>query len=481
VIAESIALQSIAKYLALHPDAAWVNNFLQKILAEGGKVYLVGGLVRDALLGRVKEALSRGDFFFDIDFEVAGIEEGLFEEFFFDALSTSDSSLSLEERMAAKKFGVYRQSDSIEWSLPRKDGVGSRPKIKILPNMPIEESLGRRDFTINAMAIKMPISIKSKIIDPFGGLQDLKKCILAPLSNNLFLNDPRRFYRAIRFIGKLGFEPDERLKNFCKKMSLKGMSKEIAEKKLKMAIFESEKPSRVFQWLDEIGRLKDLFGLQFPYNDEELFAIDRFIYFLKKMEKVGRFKKRDLFFVMMTNPLGEEGRTQNIKKIGRGLFTAIKKIDVNFFDLVYKRIKENIENFFDIRLLAYELHKKHMAIADFEAFFFARSYHETMKNFEKKKNFLEEVGELEIYKKSVVTTYDFYEKIKGNATAFLVWSNQIAPIVRGNDILQIFNDIDKKDIKKYIDYAYEKQISIKKSVFSKEVLLADLMNVFKKK
>ncbi|MBD3272854.1 HD domain-containing protein, partial [Candidatus Dependentiae bacterium] len=228
-----------------------------KIVEEGGVPYLVGGTVRDLALN--EEEIK------DVDIEV-------------HKLSLGDLEKILKNfghvRLVGKKFGVLRIDGlDVDWSLPRKDSKGRKPKVEIDPNMTIKEALRRRDLTINAMAInlkklfekeKIKLS-KDIIIDPYNGLSDLKDKKLRVVDKKLFLEDPLRFFRVMQFIGRFEMYPDQDLNEICRKMDLedfstgKFISKERIFEELKKLFLKSKRPSLAFRWLKDIGRLKDVF------------------------------------------------------------------------------------------------------------------------------------------------------------------------------------------------------------------------------
>ncbi len=246
-----------------------IKPILLSIINSGGIPYLVGGTVRDIIL---KVDVK------DVDIEVHKI-------------SLSDLEKVLKSfghvRIVGKKFGVLRiDGIDIDWSLPRKDSKGRKPKVEIDPEMTINNALRRRDLTMNAMAIDLrellPVRPErsrrmagvqhekidfdqATIIDPYNGIKDLKNKILRVVDEELFLEDPLRFFRVMQFIGRFEMMPDEKLNEICKKMDLRDLttgkivSKERIFEEIKKLFLKSKKPSLAFRWLKEISRLKDIF------------------------------------------------------------------------------------------------------------------------------------------------------------------------------------------------------------------------------
>lgn len=150
------------------------------------KIYRVGGAVRDELLGRPVQ---------DTDHVVVG--------------ATVDEMLALGFQPVGKDFPVFLHPVTREeYALARterKSGRGYRGfDIHASPEVTLEEDLGRRDLTVNAMARDEA----GTLIDPFGGLRDLHERVLRHISP-AFVEDPVRILRVARFCARLGFRVAE--------------------------------------------------------------------------------------------------------------------------------------------------------------------------------------------------------------------------------------------------------------------------------
>ena len=233
-----------------------IKPILTYLIKNGTTPYLVGGVVRDLVL---KKEIK------DIDIEVHGISieklEAILQKFG-------------HVRLVGKSFGVLRiDGYDIDWSLPRVDSIGRKPKVIINPDMKIEDALRRRDITMNAMAINLKeflslskkINLNKGIIDPFGGLKDIKEKKLRYVDKKFFIQDPLRFFRVMQFIGRFEMQPDKKLNFLCKKISFKDLNsdKNIAKERIfdeiKKLLLKSKSPSLGFRWLQKIDRLKELF------------------------------------------------------------------------------------------------------------------------------------------------------------------------------------------------------------------------------
>ncbi len=215
------------------------QSIVQDIARNGGRVLLVGGAVRDLLLGlEIK----------DLDIEVHGLS---LEEL--ENILKKYGPVSL----VGKAFGVLRlHSLDIDWSLPRTDAAGRKPQVIIDPNMTLEQAFARRDLTINAMGIDL---ITFELIDPFQGCYDLQNKVLRATDPDFFIEDPLRFFRVMQFVGRFEMKPDKKLNQICKKMDVSAVSRERIEKEFEKLFLKSKRPSLGIRWIYELSRLKELF------------------------------------------------------------------------------------------------------------------------------------------------------------------------------------------------------------------------------
>lgn len=215
-----------------------VNPIIEAIHAKNGRAYLVGGAVRDMLLGiDVK----------DIDIEV-------------HCMSADDLEKLLATfgvvTLVGKVFGVFRLHGlDVDWSLPRSDSPGRKPNVTVDPHLGIESALRRRDLTMNAMAIDLS---NYELIDPFGGLDDMNAKVLRTPDTSFFIEDPLRFYRVMQFIARFDMQPDDQLNTLCSQMSLAGVSKERISDEFEKMFLKSCRPSLGIRWLHSIKRLAEI-------------------------------------------------------------------------------------------------------------------------------------------------------------------------------------------------------------------------------
>jgi tRNA nucleotidyltransferase/poly(A) polymerase len=181
-----------------------IENYVRSL---GLDAYIVGGAVRDELLGIDSK---------DADFLVPGVDtEGLRTAL---AVHGRVEDLVVADRLVGIRLhpddrGIRRLTRAgIEFAPPRKEvstGPG-RHDFEILADasLSVEDDMRRRDFTVNAMARRLETG---DLIDPLGGKADLEAGRLRTVSPQSFREDPLRLVRALRFVSQLGLDPDEEL------------------------------------------------------------------------------------------------------------------------------------------------------------------------------------------------------------------------------------------------------------------------------
>ena len=183
----------------LQPVLDEVRPLAEAFDAAGYPLYLVGGIVRDLLLGRELGPDA------DIDFTTPARPDAIKVI----VAPLADAVWNQGERFGT--IGVKIGTRIIEITTHRAESyaAGSR-KPEVSFGDDINEDLGRRDFTVNAMALRVP---DPQLIDPFGGAEDLAANRLrTPLSPEIsFTDDPLRMLRAARFIAGYALEPDPEL------------------------------------------------------------------------------------------------------------------------------------------------------------------------------------------------------------------------------------------------------------------------------
>ena len=201
-------MQTECKGIALDPPyldsiPAQIREAASAVKSAGGFLLLVGGCVRDILLGSTPK---------DWDCEVFGLEP-------MKLIVVLEEAAIGRVDLVGKSFGVIKLGSYIDIAIPRyenKTAEGHRGfEIILDPHMSLEAAAARRDLTINAIYLD-PIS--GLLFDPVDGHADLIKRCANPTSEH-FSEDPLRVLRAAQFISRFGLKPTPTLKKYSKALS----------------------------------------------------------------------------------------------------------------------------------------------------------------------------------------------------------------------------------------------------------------------
>lgn len=202
----------------------------------GGRALLVGGCVRDELLGGKPK---------DFDIECFGI-------------SASDLQRTLEEKfeldLVGISFGIIKLKHvDIDVAMPRREtklGLGHRAfGMKYDPTLTIEEASARRDFTVNAI-YRDPLT--DEIIDPWNGRIDLEKRILRHVSPH-FVEDPLRVLRGMQFMARFNLTPTQETIEVCRGMTPEGLAPERLFGEWTKLLTQGVKISKGLSFLRDVG------------------------------------------------------------------------------------------------------------------------------------------------------------------------------------------------------------------------------------
>jgi tRNA nucleotidyltransferase (CCA-adding enzyme) len=236
----------------------------------GLDAYLVGGAVRDELLGLESK---------DADFVVPGVDyEGL--------LRALEPHGRVEEfEVAGRRVGarLYPRDKpvraaapaGIEFAPPRAErstGPGRHDfEIVADPNLSIEDDMARRDFTVNAVAKRLDTG---ELVDPFNGAEDLRNRVLRTVSARSFAEDPLRIVRGLRLISQVGLTPDDAtLRQMNEEAgSIRLVSGERLGEELSKLLLGAE-PARALRVARETGVLSVLLPELEPSLDEHIFTV----------------------------------------------------------------------------------------------------------------------------------------------------------------------------------------------------------------
>lgn len=224
-------------------DLKMAEKIAQCVAEKGGKTYLVGGYVRDLLMGIHSK---------DIDIEIHGVVP--------DELERILDGLGTRTEMGAS-FGVYGlRGYDIDIAMPRKEEATGRGhkdfKIYVDPFLGTYKAAMRRDFTINAM---MQDVLTGEIIDHFGGQEDLKKGVIRHVNPHTFAEDPLRVLRGAQFAARFEFKIAPETIELSRTMDLTTLAKERVMSELEKALLKANHPSIFFEEMKKMNQLDDWF------------------------------------------------------------------------------------------------------------------------------------------------------------------------------------------------------------------------------
>ena len=214
--------------------------------SAGYRLYLVGGLVRDDLLGRVRD---------DVDYDLTTDARP-------EAIKTLVDPFADAVWTTGERFGTIAcRIDGVVYEITTHradayDESSRKPIVEFGDN--VHDDLARRDFTVNAMAIDLA---DGALVDPFGGAADLEAGRLrTPLDPEIsFSDDPLRMLRAARFITTLGLEPDLKLLDAVgamrERMAIVSVER-VRDELQKMLLLPDPRPG--FRFLSSTGLLVDV-------------------------------------------------------------------------------------------------------------------------------------------------------------------------------------------------------------------------------
>lgn len=219
-----------------------IIKLAEHVRSAGGRALLVGGCVRDALMGAQPK---------DWDVEVYGVKPFELRELL-ERFGRVDA--------VGEAFTVYKLGNDLDISLPRRErktGRGHRAfVIEGDPLMTIEEAARRRDFTVNAI-LQDPLT--AEIIDVYGGRDDLKTGTLRAVSRETFAEDSLRVLRAAQFAARFEFDIEPETVELCREIDLTDLPRERIWGEMEKLLLRARHPSIGFKWLQRFGTFDQLF------------------------------------------------------------------------------------------------------------------------------------------------------------------------------------------------------------------------------
>ena len=208
----------------------------------GGRALLVGGCVRDALMGKEPK---------DWDLEVYNLAPERVRKVL-DQFGPVNA--------VGESFTVYKLGRHLDVSIPRRERKSGRGHKAFIiegdPAMSVVEATRRRDFTINAI-LQDPLT--GELIDPFNGRGDIEQGILRAVSAETFAEDSLRVLRAAQFAARFEFEIDQETVALCRTIDLGDLADERVWGELEKLLLQSSCPSIGLEWLRELGVVENLF------------------------------------------------------------------------------------------------------------------------------------------------------------------------------------------------------------------------------
>jgi len=219
-----------------------ILELAKAVHSRGGRALLVGGCVRDSLMGNAVK---------DWDLEVYRLEAA-------ELRSVLDQFGSVN--VVGESFTVYKLGSDLDVSLPRrerKSGRGHRGFIiEGEPAMSIEDATRRRDFTINAI-LRDPLT--GELIDLFEGQRDIDGRVLRAVSLDTFGEDSLRVLRAAQFASRFEFDIEPQTVALCRSIDLSDLPPERIWIEFEKLLLLSEQPSIGVEWLRDLHVIDKLF------------------------------------------------------------------------------------------------------------------------------------------------------------------------------------------------------------------------------
>ncbi len=236
-------------------------------------LYLVGGSVRDLLLNRPIK---------DIDFTVEGdalkLAEALLRKYagkvvFHSRFGTATWTLdeTTFKRLNVPQLGASAFPPFLDLISARSETYSAPGALPTIKRSTLDDDLRRRDFTINAMALRLDGSHYGRLYDPLGGQADLARGVIRVLHDRSFVDDPTRMIRAVRYAERYGFQIDQetlRLVNDQARDVLSGLSGERLRHEFDV-IFAEENPSAMLRRLAGLDLL-DAIGPALQHTNFDL-------------------------------------------------------------------------------------------------------------------------------------------------------------------------------------------------------------------
>lgn len=326
-----------------------VSKVAKDVDKLGGKVFYVGGYVRDKFLHKVNK---------DIDVEVYGLT--------LDDLKKVLGKYGYISEVGAS-FGILMvKGYDVDFSLPRtENSTGNKHtdfEVNINHKLSVKDATRRRDFTINALLQDV---LTTKYVDLYGGMQDIKQKVIRYVDEDTFKEDELRVFRACQFSARFDFGIDKGVYDVAQQFDYTSLSKERIFEELNKALLKSDKPSIAFNALYDMGVVEKLFP--------ELYALkgceqsqehhpegDVWNHTMMVLDQCARLRNKSsyplgLMYTGLCHDMGKPN-TKNVDEEGKITFYDHENVGVEVARVFLRRLTT------DKKLLAYvkNLTKYHM-------------------------------------------------------------------------------------------------------------------------
>ena len=231
---DDLQLESLAR---LRP----VLDAVAAVAGERG-VYLVGGTVRDILLGEPG---------FDVDLAVEGDGQA-----FAQALAQELGGRVQPHDAFGTAVVEYGDGEHVDVVTARRERYDAPVVLPTVEPSTIEDDLFRRDFAINAMAVGLTGETAGRLVDPFEGRRDLDARTIRVLHDGSFVDDPTRIFRALRYASRYGFELDQHTAQLAREAIEAGLVGQLSPARLRdepVLLLDEPRADRSIALLAELG------------------------------------------------------------------------------------------------------------------------------------------------------------------------------------------------------------------------------------
>jgi len=340
-----------------------LENILIDLQAIGVKPIVVGGCIRDSLLG-----------FPCKDYDIEIFSNGCLDSI--EKVLKTHGSV----KHVGKSFGVLIlrvDGYDFDFAVARTERTTGRAhkhfEITTNANLTYKEAALRRDFTINSIGYDF---FEDKLLDPYNGLEDLKNGILRHVNDETFMEDPLRVYRGVQFISRFNIKMHEKTFELCKKMvaedDLDHLPRERVFQEFKKLFLKSQKPSVGLSLLKDLGILKHYPELESIVGCEQdhehhpegdvwvhtLMTMDELARILREEKIEDEYRKLYLFYGLLCHDFGkplcteftDNGRVTSHRHESLGIEPTISFLERltserKFIDIVCTLVKNHLAPF----------------------------------------------------------------------------------------------------------------------------------------